>query len=455
MGRSRSASRHTATLAAPAARSRRGNPSFVTAYDSGVEGRSSARASCGAVADVELAVDVAEVGLDRLRAEEERVRDALVRLSLGDHGRDLHLLRRSARRFGLAVRVGLDRRSSAARARPSRPMGPPRALRSSGARRAGAGARRPGGRRVVAVRPSTARSVRARTARATRRTSRCASAKTASAVSGEARRPWQRAAAASAHAGRSAAPGPRTRRACCALRSPDRPGSGSRSGRASTAPGWARRFRMRSASSRVRDRWAIAASGRSRPSSSSPRPACGVHLQRPTAAASGDRRHEVGVGACAVGVAGHRVEQQQLDVPEMQELVGVLGESERLLGVRSGSDPVADPVLELAEGAQHVRQVADETPVARDRDRRARARDERCRSPPSSTRTGRGLRGTPSCARLARVRALGVAQQQRIAACALPGHDEKPPERRLGRRRGSSTKRSGERDGRLGRLDGR
>lgn len=94
----------------------------------------------------------------------------------------------------------------------------------------------------------------------------------------------------------------------------------------------------------------------------------GVHLQPPTAAASGDRRHDVGVGACAVGVAGHRVEQQQLDVPEMQEQVGVFGESERLLGVRAGSDPVADPKLELAEGAQRVRQIADETPVARDRD---------------------------------------------------------------------------------------
>ena len=53
----------------------------------------------------------------------------------------------------------------------------------------------------------------------------------------------------------------------------------------------------------------------------------------------------------------------------MQELVGVFGEPERLLGVGSGGDPVADAELELAEGAQRERQVADETSVARERDR--------------------------------------------------------------------------------------
>src|SRR3954454_25396647 len=47
----------------------------------------------GAVAHVELAVDVAEVELDRLRAQEQRVGDALIRPALGDQHRDLQLLR--------------------------------------------------------------------------------------------------------------------------------------------------------------------------------------------------------------------------------------------------------------------------------------------------------------------------------------------------------------------------
>jgi hypothetical protein len=40
-------------------------------------------------ADVHLSVDVCEVELDRLRAEEQRRRDVAVRLPLGDLKRDL------------------------------------------------------------------------------------------------------------------------------------------------------------------------------------------------------------------------------------------------------------------------------------------------------------------------------------------------------------------------------
>src|SRR3954454_21169396 len=47
-----------------------------------------------AVAHPDLAVDMPEVELDRLRAQEQRVRDALVRLTFGHHRRDLSFLRR-------------------------------------------------------------------------------------------------------------------------------------------------------------------------------------------------------------------------------------------------------------------------------------------------------------------------------------------------------------------------
>src|SRR5215207_8420911 len=95
----------------------------------------------------------------------------------------------------------------------------------------------------------------------------------------------------------------------------------------------------------------------------------GVNLYRRTAAARGDARHEVRVGARAVDIAGHCVEQPQLDVRDMHELVSVFGETECFLGEGSRHGPVADAELEVAEGAERVRQVADETPVARRRDR--------------------------------------------------------------------------------------
>ena len=101
------------------------------------------------------------------------------------------------------------------------------------------------------------------------------------------------------------------------------------------------RSRLRGGRGRVR-----AARGRRARASPAPGSRCGR-----------DRRHDVGVSACAVGVAGHRVEQQQHRVPEVQELVGVLGEPERVLGESARGRPVADAELELGEGAERERQV--------------------------------------------------------------------------------------------------
>jgi hypothetical protein len=87
-----------------------------------------------------------------------------------------------------------------------------------------------------------------------------------------------------------------------------------------------------------------------------------MQRQRPTSAASGDRQHEVGIGTGAVGVAGRGMEQQQQRVPVVQELVGVFGDSKRLLGIDPGGAPVADAELQFTQGAQRERQAADETP---------------------------------------------------------------------------------------------
>ena len=122
----------------------------------------------------------------------------------------------------------------------------------------------------------------------------------------------------------------------------------------------------------------------------------------------------------------------------------------------SGGDPVADAELELAQGAERERQVADEASVAREGDRALElATSGVVVLHPAREQAQVGGAGTPSSARAGGSRALGVAQQQRIAASALPGRDEDPPERRLGRGRGRTAERAGERDGRLGRRHGR
>ena len=158
----------------------------------------SARASSVRLVIVQLAIDVPEVGLDRLGAEKERGRDALVRRALGHHRRDLQLLRRSTRRSARAgrgrARPPLERSSRAAfSAHGNAPSASKRWCASCRCLRAST--RRPSRRR----RSPQHSSVRARSnGDGSSATRRCASTKTASAVSAGASSPRQRAAVASA-----------------------------------------------------------------------------------------------------------------------------------------------------------------------------------------------------------------------------------------------------------------
>ena len=235
----------------------------------------------------------------------------------------------------------------------------------AGARHAGAGARRRAGRRVGAARPSTAPCGRARTATAAhrradapRRRSRPPSA-AARAVRGSARR--RRAP----KGGRSAGLRLRTRPACASARLPGRRGSGTRSGRASTARSWARRSRPRSASSRVRVKWTIAASGRSRPSSSSPRlaSACSSNARLPLPRRSSTR--------CRRRRVRRRRRRSTASsssstvCPKCRNWSASSASRSASSAWAARADPVADAELELAEGAQREWQAADEASRSR------------------------------------------------------------------------------------------
>ena len=138
-------------------------------------------------AHVELAEDAAQVEVDRLRAEEERGADLLVRLALGDVQRDLQLLRRQLVALArLAPAEPLARsRAARRRARSAHGRGAER-FEGRRAPHAAGRARRSGGRRGAGARRSRAGSARGRRRRAGRADSsaspKCAS-KSSSAAS--------------------------------------------------------------------------------------------------------------------------------------------------------------------------------------------------------------------------------------------------------------------------------